>query len=81
MSPAGVEPATYRLGGGRVHSFFTPYKRKLCGLTLSYVLFSYFKCLVVFGKVMGKFPPLTLKTISITGKMQGFWEFPERSLL
>ena len=44
VSPAGVEPATYRLGGGRVHSFFTPYKRKLRGLTLGYVLFSYFKC-------------------------------------
>jgi hypothetical protein len=64
-----------------VHSFFTPYKRKLRGLTLSYVLFSFFKCLVVLGKVMGKFPPLTLKTILITGKMQGFWEFPPIGLL
>jgi hypothetical protein len=28
VSPAGVEPATYRLGGGRVHSFIYSYRRK-----------------------------------------------------
>jgi len=43
VSSAGVGPATYRLGGGRLHSFFTFRKRNLHLLTLSLMLFNYFK--------------------------------------
>ena len=45
MSPAGVEPATYRLGGGRVHSFISPHKPKLRSFALVEVLSSHFKSL------------------------------------
>jgi len=55
-----------------VQSFFTFHKRNLRLLTLILMLFSYFKCWVVFGKVMGNFSPLRLKIFQFYEKSKSF---------